>query len=69
MKKILSTILFTAAMAPVVAQNIVDAGRFGSTEIAGTARYRSMAGAFGALGGDATCIIYMKLMVLQKLKK
>ena len=56
MKKILSTILISVAMTPVMAQNIVDAGRFGTTEIAGTARYRSMAGAFGALGGDATCM-------------
>lgn len=56
MKKILSTIIISAAMAPVMAQNIVDAGRFATTEIAGTARYRSMAGAFGALGGDATCM-------------
>lgn len=43
-------------MVPAMAQNIVDAGRFATTEIAGTARYRSMAGAFGALGGDATCM-------------
>lgn len=56
MKKILSIIIISAAMAPVMAQNIVDAGRFATTEIAGTARYRSMAGAFGALGGDATCM-------------
>lgn len=56
MKKILSTLIVSAAMVPSMAQNIVDAGRFGSKEIAGTARYRSMAGAFGALGGDASCM-------------
>lgn len=56
MKKILSTILVSVSMVPAMAQNIVDAGRFATTEIAGTARYRSMAGAFGALGGDATCM-------------
>lgn len=37
---------------PLSAQNIVDATRFGSNDIAGTARYRAMGGAFGALGGD-----------------
>lgn len=40
----------------VSAQNLVDAVRFGSTDIMGTARYRSMAGAFGALGGDPSCM-------------
>lgn len=38
------------------ALSIVDATRFGSTNISGTARYRSMAGAFGALGGDPSCM-------------
>lgn len=56
MKKLLSIILASVSMAPAMAQNVVDAGRFGTTEIAGTARYRAMAGAFGALGGDATCM-------------
>ena len=40
----------------VSAQNLVDAVRFGSSDLGGTARYRSMAGAFGALGGDPSCI-------------
>ncbi|MBP5716358.1 MAG: hypothetical protein J6W69_04510 [Bacteroidales bacterium] len=39
---------------PLNAQNLTDAVRFGSTDITGTARYRSMAGAFGALGADPT---------------
>ena len=34
------------------AQNIVNAVHIGTESISGTARYRSMAGAFGALGGD-----------------
>lgn len=34
------------------AQTVVEGVRFGQSEISGTARYRSMAGAFGALGGD-----------------
>ena len=39
-----------------MAQNVVDAVRYGNSEISGTARYRSMAGAFGALGGDPSCM-------------
>lgn len=42
--------------ASAVAQNVVDAARYGNSEISGTARYRSMAGAFGALGGDPSCM-------------
>jgi len=57
MKKIYLAIAFCAALSPVVAQNIADAGRFATTDIAGTARYRAMGGAFGALGGDPTCMV------------
>ena len=39
-----------------MAQNVVDAVRYGNSEIIGTARYRAMGGAFGALGGDPTCM-------------
>lgn len=46
----------TVAVAFSEAQNIVDPARYGSSEIIGTARYRSMAGAFGALGGDPSCM-------------
>lgn len=45
-------ILAAAGILPAAAQNLTDGTRFGSTDLAGTARYRSMAGAFGALGGD-----------------
>ena len=44
-----------SAMASMTAQTVVDAMRFGSTEIIGTARYRAMGGAFGAVGGDPSC--------------
>ena len=44
------------AAATSTAQTVVDAVRYGNSEISGTARYRSMAGAFGALGGDPSCI-------------
>lgn len=45
-----------SAFASTSAQTAVDAARFGASSISGTARYRSMAGAFGALGGDPTCM-------------
>ncbi|MBR0036605.1 MAG: hypothetical protein IJP70_03065 [Bacteroidales bacterium] len=51
---ILPLIAFLAL--PLNAQNVVDAVRFGSNDITGTARYRSMAGAFGALGGDPSAM-------------
>src|SRR5438132_1712816 len=38
------------------AQTDVDALRYSQTSITGTARYTSMAGAFGALGGDFSSI-------------
>lgn len=49
-----AAILLIAASAN--AQNIVNAAHIGSESISGTARYRSMAGAFGALGGDPSVI-------------
>lgn len=46
----------TLAATTMTAQNVVDAVRYGSSEISGTARYRAMGGAFGALGADPSCI-------------
>ena len=56
MKKL--NILFVAAlsMSSVMAQDITDALRYSQDEIQGTARFRSMSGAFGALGGDMSAI-------------
>ncbi len=45
-----ASILLVAATAN--AQNLTNAVHIGTESIGGTARYRSMAGAFGALGGD-----------------
>ena len=42
----------------VSAQNEADALRFSQTEVLGTARFVSMGGAFGALGGDASGLSY-----------
>jgi hypothetical protein len=41
----------------VNAQGVFDAVRFATPAINGTARYMSMAGSFGALGGDVSAII------------
>ena len=56
MKKIFLTlgVLFIAGIAS--AQNITDAYRYSSEELNGTARFRAMSGAFGALGGDLSAI-------------
>lgn len=53
---LLATTMMSVAVASTEAQNMVDAARYSQTDIIGTARYRSMAGAFGALGGDPTCM-------------
>ncbi|UZH54382.1 transporter [Salinimicrobium tongyeongense] len=48
---------FTAMISMTVeAQNITDAVRYSTTDLNGTARYRAMSGAFGALGGDLSSL-------------
>lgn len=47
--------LFTTA---AMAQGEYDAMKFSQTDLHGSARFMSMSGAFGALGGDATAISY-----------
>src|ERR1043165_6171354 len=42
----------------VNAQSDIDALRYSQTSIAGTARFTSIAGAFGALGGDFSSLSY-----------
>ena len=55
MKKIIFA--FTAIISMTVeAQNITDAVRYSATDLNGTARYRAMSGAFGALGGDLSSL-------------
>ncbi|KGL56458.1 transporter [Porphyromonas gulae] len=46
----------TLGMQSVHAQGEADAIRYSRTELGGSARFRSMAGAFGALGGDFSAI-------------
>lgn len=53
----LSTIILSAlTISAASAQCLTDAIRLGSTDIGGTARYRAMGGAFGAVGGDLSCM-------------
>lgn len=56
MKKL--NLLFIAAlsMSSIMAQDITDAVRYSQDEVQGTARFRSMSGAFGALGGDMSAV-------------
>ena len=56
MKKILlaATSLFLGLVTN--AQDITDAVRYGNTSIEGSARFRALSGAFGALGGDISAI-------------
>ena len=55
MKKLIFA--FTVILSVTVeAQNITDAVRYSSTDLNGTARYRAMSGAFGALGGDLSSL-------------
>ena len=56
MKKILLTLTVLLNISFLMAQTEFDALRLSRTDITGTARYMGMAGAFGALGGDASSI-------------
>lgn len=58
MKK-LFTLFFVGSLGftpTLLAQNISEAVRYSDQNIEGTARYRAMSGAFGALGGDLSAI-------------
>ena len=55
MKKI-ATLALTIVALCTNAQNINDAMRFSQTDLGGTARFKAMSGAFGALGGDLSAI-------------
>lgn len=43
-------------MSSVFSQNITDAVRYSNDNVQGTARFRAMSGAFGALGGDMSAV-------------
>ncbi|WP_229719633.1 OmpP1/FadL family transporter [Winogradskyella haliclonae] len=56
MKRVLILFITAISMSFVNAQDITDALRYANDEIGGTARFRAMGGAFGALGGDISAI-------------
>ena len=56
MKKSILLFIGVISMANMYAQGIQDAVRYSQDEIKGTARFRAMSGAFGALGGDMSAI-------------
>jgi hypothetical protein len=56
MKKNIVTLALLLSCSFIIAQTEFDALKYVQTDINGTARYMSMAGAFGALGGDASAI-------------
>lgn len=56
MKKTLLAIACLASPALLCAQNAMDAYQFAQPDLKGTARFMSMGGAFGALGGDLSCL-------------
>lgn len=56
MKKYLSFFTIILCLSGVQAQEVSDAMRYAQENITGTARFRAMGGAFGALGGDLSSI-------------
>lgn len=55
-KNTISGMLFSMLALGAAAQNETDALRYSNIGFGGTARYNGMAGAFGALGGDISCM-------------
>lgn len=56
MKKLAFALAFSAAALAAGAQSSVDYYNLSQSQLRGTARYMSMAGAFGALGGDISTL-------------
>ncbi|MGC1630583.1 MAG: transporter, partial [Gelidibacter sp.] len=56
MKKLNLLFIGVLSMSTVMAQDISDAVRYSQDDVQGTARFRSMSGAFGALGGDMSAV-------------
>lgn len=56
MKKLLMLCIGLASTSYILGQDITDAVRYSMDEIQGTARFRAMSGAFGALGGDMSSV-------------
>ncbi|WP_428224769.1 OmpP1/FadL family transporter [Flavobacterium sp.] len=56
MKKYIAILGITLGLSNVQAQNIEELMRYTQTEPLGTARFRALSGAFGAVGGDLSAI-------------
>lgn len=56
MKKHIFLLLSSLTFSVVQSQDITDAMRYAQDNLSGTARFRAMGGAFGALGGDLSSI-------------
>lgn len=56
MKKLYLLLIGVLSMSAINAQNLTDAVRYSDGEIQGSARFRALSGAFGALGGDLSAI-------------
>ncbi|MFL0352120.1 OmpP1/FadL family transporter [Xanthomarina sp. GH4-25] len=56
MKKLILLFVGVMSMANFYAQDVTDALRYTQDDVQGTARYRALSGAFGALGGDLSAI-------------
>ncbi|MBO6607672.1 OmpP1/FadL family transporter [Psychroserpens sp.] len=56
MKKLAILVMGVLAMTSVNAQDISDILRYSQDEVQGTARFRALSGAFGALGGDMSAV-------------
>ncbi|HKK12881.1 MAG TPA: outer membrane protein transport protein [Flavobacteriaceae bacterium] len=56
MKKLSLLFIGALSMSNIMAQDISDAVRYSLDEVQGTARFRAMSGAFGALGGDLSAV-------------
>lgn len=56
MKKIVFATVFVSLPVALMAQSAIDAYRLSQSDLRGTARFMSMGGAFGALGGDPSTL-------------
>lgn len=56
MKKTIFILALSLAFTQLKAQQVSDALQYGLENLTGTARYRAMSGAFGALGGDLSAV-------------
>ena len=64
MKKLIILAIGFLSMSNIMAQDISDALRYSQDEIQGSARFRALSGAFGALGGDMSAVSINQMNLL-----